>query len=1222
MIVQKTYTPVNNLYQTANTLEANLNKKERYVFKVINDQEAFNQLKSRPDDYQNALNLIQNLTTDKNTRLITLAGGHLNFWSDNEIIPEYPASIKEGSSFIKDANGYYEAIKKTVGNFSAIFFIPVKQNYSYQNQYLQNTFSTDLISDNTNIELADFTDKRVYNIYTVNKTYLFSVKIKPGKVNRRSFYFEFTIWILTLITLCILVHNICNYFVLKGSILLSLIALGAFIIILRFINIHYNWPDFSFRLDIFNPSFYSSGPVNLSLGDLCLNILLTTWFIVFLFRQRQKLIKNVPNKIPGYLILTTGLIIVFTVSTVLLNLFYGLIVKSEISLDVSNILNLSLFSLLVILILSFISLNIYLLIEVFLTTSYKLNIPDFTKILIHIAGIILATIITAYYRQFSLLYVLLGLILLIRAFAYMYNNGRLNARSFAIIILLFALISSIKLNYYQTVKENEIRKVLIKKLEVPDDVYADVIFNKIEKQIIADTAIVNYVNHNYHNINTVKSRLQKLYLNGYLSRYQLKVYEFDRYDRPLSFDTTFKLSDFKNKVLYNSFKVSNYFYRENNSFGFQVYFALLPVIQQSKTIKTILIELKSKPFQLLNSFPGLLIDGKINTADLFKGYSYAYYINNRLLSQSGSYVYNQVNTDLQGPLKAFTFKTSKSNSQEWYSQFKIYSHLIYKSANSNLIVISKEKNLLAFGLTSITFFFVAFLIFSVIVILVRWLWLRVKIIVVKNHRIKLNFKLNFDRILYKTRIQFSMFFTVVVTLLVVGFITFYSIRSQYQKQQENIVHEKIVKISAAFQNWFSEKFLSNNNDKNKIDFTDFANTYATDLTLFDLTGEELMTTQPKIYEFGLQARRMNARAYIYLSKLQRSEYINDEFIGKFSYKAAYMPVLNAENKAIAYLQLPYFSNEADYKEHIGSLLNIMINVYVLVFISIGLLAVMIARRITAPLNIIQYSLSKTIYGKKNEPITWERNDEIGALVKEYNKMIAELEGSAKKLAQSERESAWREMAKQVAHEIKNPLTPLKLGLQLLDKSWREKDPKFDQKFERFSKSFVEQIESLSSIASEFSAFAKMPDTRIEKVSLFDMLSQAVIIFKQLDNIVIFYQAPEVPFFVNADRDQLLRCYNNLLKNAIEAVPIDRKGLIEINYLITSKSILLTIKDNGNGIPESLREKIFEPNFTTKSSGTGLGLAFVKNSITNAGGSVWFETVMGEGTTFYFSLPSA
>ncbi|MEO6849258.1 MAG: ATP-binding protein, partial [Mucilaginibacter sp.] len=363
-------------------------------------------------------------------------------------------------------------------------------------------------------------------------------------------------------------------------------------------------------------------------------------------------------------------------------------------------------------------------------------------------------------------------------------------------------------------------------------------------------------------------------------------------------------------------------------------------------------------------------------------------------------------------------------------------------------------------------------------------------------------------------------------------------------------------------------------------------------------------------------------AYLYLNKLQKSEYLNNEVIGELNYKAAYVPVKNAKLTTIGYLQLPYFSNEADYKKRVGSLLNVMINIYALIFIGIGLLAVIIARQITNPLNIIQQSLSRTIYGQKNEPIIWQRNDEIGALITEYNNMIADLEQSAQRLAQSERESAWREMAKQVAHEIKNPLTPLKLGLQLLEKSWRDKDPKFDQKFERFSKSFVEQIESLASIASEFSAFAKMPETRIERTDIFNMLIQAVTIFNQMDNIKILFLTPETPFIINADRDQLLRCFNNLLKNAIEAIPHGKQGIIEINYLITANNILLSIKDNGNGIPEAMREKIFEPNFTTKSSGTGLGLAFVKNSIENAGGKVWFETISGTGTTFFFSLPEA
>lgn len=475
--------------------------------------------------------------------------------------------------------------------------------------------------------------------------------------------------------------------------------------------------------------------------------------------------------------------------------------------------------------------------------------------------------------------------------------------------------------------------------------------------------------------------------------------------------------------------------------------------------------------------------------------------------------------------------------------------------------------------------------------------------------------------MYKTRIQFSMVFAVVVTLILVGVVTYISISTEYQKQQDNLIRDRIIKITDAFENGMFDKYMTHINEQSQLKFDALAASYSSDLVLFDSHGSLLITTQPRIYDYNLIAKRMNAKAYINLCVEKRSEIVNDEMIGSLNYKTVYAPI-RSKGETVAFLQLPYFSNQADYDERIGSLLNFMINIYAIIFIAIGLLAVIIARQITNPLNFIQQSLSKTIYGKKNEPIKWDRDDEIGALIKEYNKMISALEASAARLAQSERESAWREMAKQVAHEIKNPLTPLKLGLQLLEKSWREKDAKFDQKFERFSKSFVEQIESLSQIASEFSAFAKMPDTRMDRFNIFEVINQAVTIFKQTENFNINYQMPDEPFFVVADRDQLLRCFNNLLKNAIEATPGDRVGLLEITYETDENNICIAVKDNGNGIPEGMHEKIFEPNFTTKSSGTGLGLAFVKNSVENAGGKVWFETAAGQGTTFFLSLPVA
>jgi two-component system nitrogen regulation sensor histidine kinase NtrY len=1220
VIVENTYTPANNLIQTARLLENNLHNKETLVYDLIGNKTTFNEIKKLATTPVKATGYINDLTVTKSIWFIVLKDSKLNFWSGARVIPQNAGRIKEGCSFLKQPNGYYETIKRTEGNYSIIFFIPVKGNYLFTNTYLKNIFATDLTTDD-NITIADFTDKNVYAVHDVNNTYLFSVKLANDGFNQRFFYFMLSFWVLAIATLCILINNIATYLTYKGYVYLPLLLLAAFIISFRFINLHYGWPHFTQQLSLFNPTFYASSVVFKSLGDFCINVLAICWFVTFLYTLRNKLIKNVPGRVTSYIILGGCLAILLVTSTTLLKLFYGLVINSKISFDVNNVLNFSGFSLLGVLMLCFSFLMFLLLTEVILTISFRLDIPILQQTILFIVAILIVTAVTAYYMEFTLFYLLWMVLVIVRGYAFLYNDKMFTPASFISMVVICALISSIKLNHFEDIKEQEIRKVLIQRLEVPDDITADILFKKVEKQIIVDPLLIQYFKNEDKSTDYLKTRLQKLYFDRYLSKYDFKVHEYNEHDASISADKNYSLGVFKDMVVYSSFKVSDYFYRENESFGFQSYFAILPVIDGTKNLGTIVIELRSKPLLATGTFPELLLDSEIRPDDEFKDYSYAFYTDNKLIGQSGTYVYSITNNEFKGKIKTYTIQKNKSTRNGWFDKFTQYSHLLYKPSNRNLIVVTEEKNVLLSNITSLTFFFVILLTFSALVLLVRTIWIRVKIFNVNNNRINWNIKISFDHVLYKTRIQFSMIFAVVVTLLLVGIITFISISAQYQAQQDKLIRSKIMQISAAFEMGPLNNYINNISEDSRVSFDELASTYAADLALFDLSGKPLISTQPKIYEYGLLSPQMNAKAYIALNGLQKSEFVNEEKIGGLTYKAAYTPLRNLKHETVAYLQLPYFSNAADYTERIGSLLNIMINVYALVFIAIGLFAVIIARQITAPLNFIQYNLSKTIYGKKNEPIKWERNDEIGALVKEYNNMIAALENSALKLAQSERETAWREMAKQVAHEIKNPLTPLKLGLQLLDKSWKDKDPKFDQKFERFSKSFVEQIESLSNIASEFSAFAKMPDTRIERINIFEMLGQAINIFKQMDNVLIEFKTPETPFFVSADRDQLLRCFNNLLKNAIEATGPDKHCLIEINFLITNKNILLTIKDNGNGIPDNMREKIFEPNFTTKSSGTGLGLAFVKNSIENANGKIWFETTMQVGTTFYLSFPA-
>jgi two-component system nitrogen regulation sensor histidine kinase NtrY len=693
IIVQNTYTPLNSLRQTAKILEDNLHKKEGYVNEQLNNTNNFKQLKNLPNDPQLALKFIEDYTNDKKIWFITLNRGALSFWTGIKIIPENLALIKNGYSFITAANGYYEAIKKTEGDFSAIFFIPVKINYAFQNQYLKNAFAADLITDK-NVEIADFTDKAVYEVRSTNHDYLFSVKLKPGEVNHRFFYYELTCWILALISLCVLVQNISTYIANKGYVFLSVLLLVTFIVILRLINLHYDWPDFTYKVDIFNPRLYGSSFLFPSLGDLCVNILFLCWLSAFLYKLRHLFLKQVPRKPAGYLIFIAGIFILVVTSTALLNIFNGLVINSKINFDVSNLLNLSAFSLLGVLMLCFSFLTFYLLIEVFLTIAQKLPIPDSHKAYIFITCIILTTAVVSYRYQFTLFYLLWAALVFIRAQAHKYNSAKINAVSFGGIVVICALISSIKLNTFESVKEKATRMALIQKLEVPDDAAADLIFKKTENLLIADPAIFQYFKDSLYNSDYLKNRFQKLYFDGPLSRYEFNLHVFNKAGQPISAERNYSLAIFKEMVLYGSLKVSNYFYRENESFGFQNYFAIIPVIKNEQPLGTIIIELKSKKGQLSGAFPELLIDGQTAFENEFKDYSYAFYIDDKLLSQSGSYVYNIKNTEFKGELKKYVFQKDHSPGSQWYMGLKAYSHLIYKPGKRNLLVVSKEENIL------------------------------------------------------------------------------------------------------------------------------------------------------------------------------------------------------------------------------------------------------------------------------------------------------------------------------------------------------------------------------------------------------------------------------------------------------------------------------------------------------------------------------------------------
>ena len=400
-----------------------------------------------------------------------------------------------------------------------------------------------------------------------------------------------------------------------------------------------------------------------------------------------------------------------------------------------------------------------------------------------------------------------------------------------------------------------------------------------------------------------------------------------------------------------------------------------------------------------------------------------------------------------------------------------------------------------------------------------------------------------------------------------------------------------------------------------------SNVFFTDINFYDVHGELISSSRPQIFDEGLVSERMNPAAYQKLIVDNKSIVIHHESIGSMLFSSAYLPFYNEQNDLLGYINLPYFSRQDELKKEISAFLVTFINIYILLILFGVLITILISNYITAPLALLAEKMSRLRLGRVNEKIFWNQRDEIGQLVTEYNRMIDELGRNAEMFAQSERESAWREMAKQVAHEIKNPLTPMKLGVQYLQKAWNDKAPDWDLRLARFTAVLVEQIDTLSAIASDFSDFAKMPAVVTEKIDLEEIVR--FVLFLYQDNSAVRYEfQPGVAIpSVLADRSQLIRVFTNLLNNAVQAIGERKGGMIRIQLSTEKQYVIVKISDNGDGISVPRAEKIFQPDFTTKTGGMGLGLAIVKGIVEGMNGEISFTSEEQKGTTFIIKIPA-
>lgn len=475
----------------------------------------------------------------------------------------------------------------------------------------------------------------------------------------------------------------------------------------------------------------------------------------------------------------------------------------------------------------------------------------------------------------------------------------------------------------------------------------------------------------------------------------------------------------------------------------------------------------------------------------------------------------------------------------------------------------------------------------------------------------------------RLRIFIAMILLVLLASVLIAGVTIYQYNEEARDYHQDRLERKEENIRASIEYTIKETTYPVTTENVPLIFKDeiyeIATIHNMEINLYDLEGGLIKSSKASFAADSIP-KCLDANILNTVANTLDHRFVNKSIENEEGYLSSYSIITDKKFKPLAILNLHYLENDDFLNKELNEFLERLSYAYVVMLIMAVVLAYFLSKYITKSLNTISDFMSKTRFEKRNEKIDiGTSSEEIEALINAYNGMIDELEESAVKLATSEREQAWREMAKQVAHEIKNPLTPMRLSVQSFQRKFDPTDPNVIHKVDEFSKTLIQQIDTMSSIASAFSNFAKMPAQQNETLNVVKIVKLALDIFNE-DYIVFNTSDDEI--IAKFDRTQLIRVVTNLVKNGIQALPENSNKTPQIIVEVNSEGPLVNIivSDNGKGISEKNKSKIFEPKFTTKTSGMGLGLAMVKNIVETYNGNITFTSQEGVGTTFKVTFP--
>ncbi len=1117
--------------------------------------------------------------SDNQANIIITKGDSIIYWNTNQVPAGQLSSMTNGKlKILFLGNRSYAGLKTIRGNYTVDVFFPLTKK---------------ILPYGVKIEYRSNSGHDEYPLNELGITLKIESGMLPPYMLTILFFLYTTLFLYVIIILSLLYRELENRIALRHSYLL-LFFFFIDLIILRGIQYYFGFPE------VFKNSFWISGQIT-SLpgfrtpGDLVLNLVLLCVGLFMLLRYFKQQQSHWEKHV--WLKLFLVQIILFSLPVILYFITEGVLQNGPLILFPENVY-FSTPGIIRLFLLLLVNILVYLWIISFLGFVQKKG-SSFWQIVVTLTLVAMLFLWlievekTIIFLVYVLSVMLAGILWFIKRDKKPYFHSILT-------ILLLSLSAAYLLNVNEQEHRNAHQKFTANMLTQKQDPYLQYLLKSQSGEILNDTNIIKIIISGKENKEQrISHYLNKKYFHGMFSSYSRQVtlcepgqlLEIQPDNKVVGCDAFFR--HLRGKIVDTGldFELS----LVNNTSESIYYLARFhfPTLLNNKAGVNLYIEFFTNIIPKGLGYPELLQDAGAGELHL-SGYSFSFYEQGKLEYKFGDFLYPIDLSDLkEAPVKKFFQKDG-------------YTHYMLPVNNKEILLVSRLRQTLSGWLLPFSLLFILSGILLLIYILFKF-----------GKQILETFSYSFS-----TRLQLTIFSTMLIVFLVLTAIILYYFNANNRQTISNNLEEKTHSVLIELQDKLSPFGNAALQNKQEIQsyLQKFSMVFFSDINLYDNAGELIVSSRPEIFSRGLQSRLINPVAYTEIEKNHKLFYLGKERIKNVEFYSSYAPFILDNGVDAGIINLPYFARQSELQHTYYQMLANLINLFVIAGMLGMLLMVYLSRLMTRPLNILQRKITSVSIEKQNEKIEWSRNDEIGKLIEAYNQMVEKLEESARLMKYSAREKAWREMARQIAHEIRNPLTPMKLNIQYLQKVYSAKDPSFDEKFKSVSSSLINQIDTMNEVVGMFSDFSKTNFPIDEKADLMEAITSTATLFRKSYEIHITIDSEQDNIEVKTSMQDLLRIFNNLLKNAVQSMENTPDKNIRIQILQRQKYVEVRLTDNGKGIYEADKEHIFQPYFTTKSKGTGLGLAIVKNLMTEMGGEIIFVSEKGLGTTFILKLP--